>query len=111
MAGLYKRMTYVTLDEYGVDSLKDRALNIIDQIEDFQEITVGIEMEANLPLISYNFYGNKDLWWIITAYNAILDINEVTPGTVLQIPSPQALSAVLVEALQEDIISETGTEF
>ena len=76
MANLYRRMTYTVLDEYGVDSLKDKALNVIDQIEDYQEITIGLELEANLPLIAYKFYGNKDLWWIITAYNGILDINE-----------------------------------
>lgn len=112
MTTLYKRITYSVIDEYGVDPLRDLALNIIDQVEDYIEYTVGMEAESNLPLIAYKHYGNKDLWWIITAYNGILDINDVSPGSVLRIPSSQQLSSLLTEAKQESLISKTGgTDF
>lgn len=112
MANLYKRSTYVTLDEYGIDPLRDKALNVLDQVTDYVEYTVGLEAQENLPLIAYKRYGNKDLWWIIAAYNGILDITEVVAGTVLRLPTTQALTSLFVDVLQPGVISPLqGTEF
>jgi len=52
----------------------------------FHEVT--IRDENRLDLISWTYYGNVDLWWIIAVVNNIFDpINELNPGDVLRIPS------------------------
>ena len=49
---------------------------------------VTLEEQKNLPLISYRWYKNINLWWIIGMYNGIADIwLEILPGTELKIPS------------------------
>lgn len=112
-ANLFKRMTYVALDQYGVDPMADKAFKIIDQVEGYTEYTVGLHEAENLPLISYNFYDkNKHLWWIIQAYNGVLDITEVTAGTVLRMPSITELTALFAAELRAETISRSGsTEF
>jgi nucleoid-associated protein YgaU len=42
----------------------------------------------DLPLISYRWYRNINLWWVIAAFNGIQDPwLEIQPGVVLKIPS------------------------
>lgn len=44
--------------------------------------------EAAPDLISFQEYGDEQYWWLILLINKIQDpINELTPGTVLAIPS------------------------
>ena len=53
--------------------------------------TVPKKLENRLDTISYNFYGNVDLWWVIALASNIKYPLEVPKGTVLRIPPLQTL--------------------
>jgi len=40
-----------------------------------------------IDLISYRYYGDVRLWWIIAEANNITDPTYLTPGRILRIPS------------------------
>jgi nucleoid-associated protein YgaU len=47
-----------------------------------------------LDLISHNFYGVPDLWWVIASVNNIIDpLISVPLGTVIRIPTKARLGA------------------
>lgn len=57
--------------------------------------------ECNLPLISFQFYNDRSLWWIIAIANNILNpISEVVVGTELKIPTLED-----VESFYQTILS------
>lgn len=99
VAGRYSRVNLQSkiTPEPG-DGIEDLSpfLSILDSayVEfDDSIVTIGthvvtLEEARNLPLISYRWYKNINLWWIIGMYNGIADIwLEVEPGTRLRIPS------------------------
>ena len=50
--------------------------------------TVDAATENRIDLISFKYYGNYDLGWLIAEHNSILDpITKITIGTVLRIPA------------------------
>lgn len=51
---------------------------------------------CNLPGIAFKEYGDKDYWWVIGLYNGIIDpIQDLTPGTLLQLPSITDINTLL----------------
>ena len=47
---------------------------------------------GRLDTISYNYYGTPSLWWVIAHVNNIINpINDLVPGDILLIPSPDAI--------------------
>ena len=43
--------------------------------------------DINPRMISLKVYGTYDYWWIILAYNNILDVyTEIVPGNLIEIP-------------------------
>ena len=49
---------------------------------------VSSDRDGRLDLISNDFYGTVDLWWIIAIANSILDVmSEIVVGKRLSIPS------------------------
>ena len=113
MAELFKRSTFVQLDQYGIDPLKDNAFELISQIETYTEYTVDTGTEENLPLIAYKNYGNKDLWWVIAVFNGVLDISELTPGSKLRLPNISELTFLLSKELNNGsgVTLSGGTTF
>jgi len=80
-----------------------QSINIIppntDDIHDFY--TVGIN--ETWVYIAYKHYKTIELWWLICAYNQIIEPgNFPLPGTVLKILKPQYVSAVIT-ALQQQV--------
>jgi hypothetical protein len=58
---------------------------------------------ANSPGLAYQIYGDKNYWWIICIYNGILDpIQDLQPGTVLQIPSITNVNSFLTRELVQE---------
>ena len=53
--------------------------------------TVPKKLENRLDTISYNFYGNVDLWWVIALASNIKNPLEVPKDTVVRIPPLQTL--------------------
>jgi len=71
-----------------LDYLSPKYLNIKFQLPASKNYIVDGSDRANAPGIAFNFYGDRDYWWIVCMYNGIIDpITEFSPGTVLQLPS------------------------
>ena len=71
---------------------------------------VTLEEQKNLPLISYRWYKNINLWWIIGMYNGIADIwLEVLPGQVLQIPSLTSVENYFQRVKQNNVNAASGS--
>jgi hypothetical protein len=59
-------------------------------------IVVDSSLEANLPHIAYEFFGDTSLWWTLLYYNGIHDpISDIYSLTILRIPDRQALISYL----------------
>jgi len=58
------------------------------------------ETEVGQPdQISYIYYGQEQLWWIITLYNGLVDpISELTVGRVLHIPDLSEVNRLLTKS-------------
>ncbi len=53
----------------------------------------AIQVEEFRPdQISFKFFGTTEYWWVIMAYNSMLSIEELTTGTILEIPSEESMS-------------------
>jgi nucleoid-associated protein YgaU len=50
-----------------------------------------------VDLLAQRYLGQADLWWIICDYNDIFFPLELTPGTILRIPSAEHVSMRLLD--------------
>lgn len=68
--------------------------------------TVTADERYRLTLVSYREYGTVDLWWVIGAYNGIVNpLTDVLPGTVLAIPSRSSVDGYF-RTLRQTVGSE-----
>ena len=65
-------------------------VNLLNRTDDIY-YTVPKKLENRLDTISYNFYGNVDLWWVIALASNIKNPLEVPKDTVVRIPPLQTL--------------------
>jgi hypothetical protein len=91
------RMRAVTMDDQGVDPLKDKVMDKLMSIKTYTSHTVSEEERGRPDLISYREYG-KDVrhWWIIVAYNKLIHNSDIREGMVLKIPALSEVSTKLV---------------
>lgn len=94
---LGKRRTFMVVDELGVDPLRDKSIDAILSVLNFERFTVDQSNEFNLPLIADLHYGDADWWWIVLIYNGITDPFYVTKGTTLEMPNAGEITSALSE--------------
>jgi streptogramin lyase len=52
--------------------------------------------EYNLPKVSFNAYGTVDLWWVVGAFNGIVNpAAELAAGTLLKMPTVVSVDAYI----------------
>lgn len=115
----YQRDTYcpkVVLKESGrsrqevsLDVLSASYNNIHEDVTSFQYFVVT-ESEAGLPdAIAKSFYDTEELWWLICAYNAIIDpYTELVAGMRIKIPDLQQVTLSLYNQNKERESSNLG---
>jgi len=54
--------------------------------------------DDNIVSLSFNFYGNTTLYWVIQYYNGIIDQFEIKPGTTIKIPDTREIEQAFNEA-------------
>lgn len=99
------RASYLKLStsKKSLDYLSAKYLNISFAIPAESTFVVTSANIANSPGLAYQIYGDKDYWWVICLYNGILNpIEDLQPGTILQIPSITSVNAFLTRELTED---------
>jgi hypothetical protein len=92
----FRRVDHLVIDEYGIDPLASPVFDLISNVEAYTLHELTPEQVGNAPLLAYQVYGSEDLWWIILAYNAILDPEqELIPGKILRIPDFASINSSL----------------
>lgn len=85
----------VTIDKYGIDALRDRALPLILAIPTYKNFEIKQHYRGRPDLIANDTYGNVNLWWVIMAYNGICSFREIVEGNGLKIPTSTLVSRIL----------------
>ena len=75
----------------GYDCLETHYMQEIPYRTEDIYYTVPKNLENRLDTISFNFYGDVNLWWVIALASNIKYSLEVPKGTVLRIPPLQTL--------------------
>lgn len=89
MAVLSKRFLYATSDEAGETELDYLNTNISSMdLETNERVRITAAFEGRPDLLSFRFYGNWNLGWLIAYHNDMLDpVEELTVGAIVDIPS------------------------
>lgn len=75
-----------------------RAITLPDEIDNDKLVYYPVRSKLPWTMISYNIYGNVELWWTICLVNKISN-PVLTPdaGTVIKAISPDYMKTVLAE--------------
>lgn len=90
---IYKgsRYEYSTIDHFKTTTTGDVKPTVFYSFSDLNLTNYWLHTYMGgerLDEIAFKYYNRPEYWWIIPEYNPeILDINNITPGTVLRIPN------------------------
>lgn len=89
MSTLSKRFLYAVTEEAGEPELDYLNTNLSDMVlETSEKVRLTAAFEGRPDLLSYRFYGNWNLGWLIAYHNDMLDpVEEMTVGKIVDIPS------------------------
>ena len=75
-----------------------QSIYLPDEIDESKLFYLTIKENLPWTTISYNAYGNIELWWLIMLTNKIYNpLKSVTTGTVLKFIKPQYIQTILKE--------------
>lgn len=89
MSVLSKKLLYAITDEAGQLELDYLNSNINDmELETDTEIRINAAFEGRPDLLSFQFYRNYDLGWLIAHHNDFLDpVEDFSIGRMIKIPT------------------------
>lgn len=87
----YKRSIRFRDRSHDVEFTDEVSDIVIPERSDDSYHQVDSSTENRLDLISYKYYNDSELWWIIAYANGITDPFNIKTGTLLRIPSYQSL--------------------
>jgi hypothetical protein len=99
------RSSYLSLasNKRSLDYLSAKYLNMSFALAAERTFIVTSANIANSPGLAYQIYGDRNYWWVICMYNGILDpMQDLQPGTVLQIPSITSVNAFLTREIVQE---------
>lgn len=99
MADVTTGQVFAVIDEYGIDPLLDRSIDVIKSVVNYSYHTVTSDEEHNGPLLAYNTTSDENNMRCILIYNDIVDMFQLKAGMRVKIPSMAELSPKLVDAL------------
>lgn len=66
----------------------------------------NVSGEGGMPdLLSYNIYGNEQYWWILMAYNNLIDPDELVEGMTIKYPSLASLEQLYFQLVSSEVIA------
>lgn len=107
MADVTQGQTFAVIDEYGIDPLLDKSVDVIKSVVNYSYHTVTPDEEHNGPLLAYNTTSDPANMRCILIYNDIVDMFQLKSGLRVKIPSMAELAPKLVDALHEKVEIET----
>lgn len=80
------------------DMLVPSLIQSINALPTAQEVIVSERYKNRLDLVSYDYYGTTDLWWLIGLYNNIDDPTNMDEDIIkLMLPSITEITSLLNE--------------
>lgn len=105
-ASKYQRVFAVTVDSYGIDPIRDKLVFDLLNITSYQNHAVTQAERGAPDLLSYEYYGTEELWWVIMAYNRLILPREITQDKLLKIPDlSQVMSIVSDKTIDNQVVS------
>lgn len=98
-----KFMTIITSDYDGslwIDPLDQNLLNILAGDISYDIFSYRSE---SITTISYNYYKNTSLWWLIVMFNGFIHPHEIPSGYKLKIPKLEHIVSRLKKPTKESI--------
>lgn len=87
----------VTIDQYGIDALKNKAMPYINNIDSYSLYNVKQYQRGRPDNIANAVYGDSNLWWVIMYYNGISDFKKIVESVTLRIPDITSVTYILAE--------------
>ena len=79
-------------NRYDLDIFKSSYSNIRWGVDVDVVITIDSKYEANLPGLSFDYYGDQNYWRAILSFNGLQDpISDICVGTTIGLPSRSSL--------------------
>lgn len=70
--------------------------NNVDKMDEGKYSSYVVVETDSWPTISYKFYNTVELWWLICKFNNVKNpFTELTPGSVIKIPSEELKDVIL----------------
>lgn len=95
LSSRFLRAYSVVTDAYGCDPLRNEFIKRLLKIERYTTYEVTQADRGAPDLVSFNVYGEEDLWWHIMAYNAIVSYKEIVEGMTLKIPDYASIISLM----------------
>ena len=84
---------FVHIDKLGIDPLKNKLYQNLDQITQYTDHTVTDSEESNPQLIAFDYYDDVELFGLILAFNGIANGMDIKAGDTLRIPDSSQVLA------------------
>ena len=93
----YDTIKFFNFDVDNIDCLTSYMLKILKTLPVQGSYTL-LNEDARPDLLSYHIYKDTQYWWLLLAYNSILDINDLKPRLIVQYPSLDNIEDVYLSA-------------
>lgn len=88
------------------DPLNSAMLTDITKLPQGGQYTISGE-DGRPDLVSYRIYGHSQYWWILLAYNRIIDYEAIKTGDILKYPSSDSIEGFYFSLKTEEIAAST----
>ena len=89
----YDLAKFLRQENDNYDPMTSQFLYSLKELTSAGQITVTVE-EFRPDLLSYNVYNSCQYWWILLAYNNIIDVRDLIAGKILLYPSVSDIESI-----------------
>lgn len=84
------------------DILSSKYINLIESVRNYNIITVTSVEEFRPDIISKQYYGTEELWWVICQFNGVVNpLEDLYKGLEIKIPKYQDLVLYLQSSVSK----------
>lgn len=90
-------------DEYGIDPLSKDLLDEILSIREYATIIIDAKYVSNPQLLSYDTYGDVELYYVILMYNGIGNSFTLDRGMKILLPNRERVNEILSRRAKQTV--------
>jgi hypothetical protein len=83
------------IDQHGLDPFKNDLMDEIFNITECDTVTVGAKYVSNPQLMSYDYLGNVELYFIILMYNGLGNSFKLERDMTILVPKVERVKEIL----------------